>query len=209
MLNNLGGAQYRIFRYRDAIQSYLAARDLATSLNDQETLGALYMNLSSLYLRMGEIAAARESAEHGLNLPAEVTSKYRAKLLIQCALIQVRRSEPHQAVDLLRDAVEAARVQLDMASEAEAWNELGNALMDVGQFPAAERALLEAFRLRKLTRGDLYFAYESLSRLRLLQGDLQAASDFSDKAVALAAGSRRPCGSRTTIAARSNWRNPG
>jgi tetratricopeptide (TPR) repeat protein len=192
LLNNLGGAQYRIFRYRDAIQSYLAARELATSLHDQETLGALYMNLSSLYLRMGEIAAAQESAEHGLKLPSEATSKYRAKLLIQCALIKVRQSEPNQAANLLRDAIETARAQLDMASEAEAWNELGNALMDLGQLPGAERALLEAFRLRKLTRGDLYFAYESLSRLRVLQGDLRAASDFCDKAVSLARAGSPP-----------------
>ena len=186
LLNNLGGAQYRVFRYRDAIQSYLAARDLAISLNDRETLGALYMNLSSLYLRMGETAAARESAEHGLKLPPEATSKYRPKLLIQCALIKVRQSQPNQAVDLLRDAIEAARTQLDMSSEAEAWNELGNALLDLGQLPAAERALLEAFRLRKFTKGDLYFAYQSFAHLRVLQGDLPSASGFCDKALASA-----------------------
>jgi CHAT domain-containing protein len=185
-LNNLGGVQYRTFHYRDAIHSYLAARDLATSVNDRETLGALNMNLSSLYLRMGETAAARESAERGLKLPPEATAKYRAKLLIQCALIKARQSEPRPAAVLLREAIETARAQTDMASEAEAWNELGNVLLDLRELPAAERALLEAFRLRKLTKGDLYFAYESLSHLRVLQGDLQAASDFCDQALARA-----------------------
>jgi CHAT domain-containing protein/tetratricopeptide (TPR) repeat protein len=182
-LNNLGGANYRMFRYRDAIQAYLAARDLATSLHDQETLGALDVNLSSLYLRMGEIDAALESAERGLKLPRDATSQYRAKLLIQCALIKARQTEPAQAAVLLRDAIESARGQLDMAAEAEAWNELGNVLMNLGQIPGAERAVLEAFRLRKLTRGDLHFAYESLGELRVLQGDLPSASGFFGRAL--------------------------
>src|SRR5450755_449475 len=59
-LNNLGGAQYEMFRYRDAIQAYLEARDLATAQGNQEPLVALYFNLASLNLRMGDVEAARE-----------------------------------------------------------------------------------------------------------------------------------------------------
>src|SRR5690349_2202656 len=53
-LNNLGVAYYQLFRYRDAIQTYLKARDLARLQGDQETLGALSVNLSSLYIDMGD-----------------------------------------------------------------------------------------------------------------------------------------------------------
>src|SRR6266852_824370 len=62
-LNNLGVAYYQLFRYRDAIQTYLKARDLARLQGDRETLGALSVNLSSLYFDMGDIDAALESAE--------------------------------------------------------------------------------------------------------------------------------------------------
>jgi tetratricopeptide (TPR) repeat protein len=183
-LNNLGSAYYQLFRYRDAIQSYLKARDLARLQADRETLGALSVNLSSLYFDMGDIDAALESAEEGLKLPDEATARFKASLLLQCARIKGRQKDSEQAVGLLQNAIEVSRTQLDIASEAQAWNELGNALIELGQLQSAEHALLEAFRIRKLTHDDrLYFSYESLGRLRILQGDLQAASVFLDRAV--------------------------
>jgi tetratricopeptide (TPR) repeat protein len=93
-LNNLGSAQNQMFRYRDAIQAYLEARDLAFAQKDRETLGALSVNLSSLYFELGDIDAALESAEQGLKLPRDATTKFRAKLLIQCARIKQRSHPP-------------------------------------------------------------------------------------------------------------------
>jgi CHAT domain-containing protein len=183
-LNNLGSAYYQVFRYRDAIQTYLKARDLASLQGDQETLGALSVNLSSLYFDMGDIDAALESAEQGLKLPNHATAKFRASLLLQCARIKGRQQDFEETVALLQNAIEVSRTQLDMASEAQAWNELGNAFLERGQLQSGERALLEAFRLRKLTHDDrLYFSYESLGQLRMLQGDLQSASVLLDRAV--------------------------
>jgi len=60
-LNNLGSADYQLLRYRDAVKAYLQAREFATSQFDQETLAAIYSNLSSLYDQMGESDAATES----------------------------------------------------------------------------------------------------------------------------------------------------
>ena len=183
-LNNLGSAYYQSFRYRDAIQTYLKARDLARLQGDGETLGALYVNLSSLYFDMGEIEAALEAAEEGLKLPNEATARFKASLLLQCARIKGRQKDSEQTIALLRNAIEASRAELDMASEAQAWNELGNAFIERGQLRPAEQALLQAFRMRKLTRDDrLYFSYESLGHLRMLEGDLQSASLFLDRAV--------------------------
>jgi tetratricopeptide (TPR) repeat protein len=183
-LNNLGSAYYQLFRYRDAIQTYLRARDLAISQGNQEMLGALYNNLSSLYFDMGEIDAALESAQQGLRLPSDETAKFKASLLLQSARIKERQKDYEQRVALLQNAIEVSRTELDMVSEAQAWNELGNALLDRGQVQSGEHALLEAFRLRKLAHDDrLYFSYESLGRLRMLQGDLRSASTFLDRAV--------------------------
>lgn len=183
-LNNLGGVYYQLFRYRDAIQTYLKARDLASFEGDRETLGAVFFNLSSLYFDMGDIEAALESAEEGLKLPSAATAKFRARLLLQCARIKGRQKNFEQTVDLLQNAVEVSRTELDMPSEAQAWNELGNAFIERGQLRSGERALLEAFRLRTLTHDDrLYFSYESLGHLRTLQGDLQSAALFLDRAV--------------------------
>src|SRR6516225_7823880 len=103
-LNNLGTLQYRMFRYRDAIQTYLEARGLAASQGNKETLGALDFNLSALYFDMGDIEAALESADQGLKLPDGATARYKARLLIQCARIKGRQKSWGQAIALLQDA---------------------------------------------------------------------------------------------------------
>lgn len=71
-----------------------------------------------------------------------------------------------------------------MASEAQAWNELGNALIERGQLQFGERAQLEAFRMRKPTHDDrIYFSHELLGHLRARRRDRQSASVFLDRAV--------------------------
>ena len=183
-LNNLGSARYQVFRYRDAVRAYLEARDLATSQGDRESLGALSFNLSSLYFDLGDIEASLESAQQGLKLPGDATARYKGRLLIQCARIKGQQKDLERAVILLHDAIEASREDLDTSSEAQAWNELGNILIEGGHLQSAERALLEAFRLRKLTYDDrIYFSYESLGNLRALQGDRQSALMLLDRAV--------------------------
>ncbi len=184
LLNNLGSADYQLLRYRDATKAYLKARELAISQLDRETLAAIYTNLSSLYFQMEEIDAASESAERGLELPAAVTAKFRSRLFIQSALIQMRQGNWDRAVLRLRQAIDIARAQLDVTGEAQAWNELGNALMDSGRLTTAEPALLESFRLRSLSHDErLHFSYESLGELSLLQNDRTSALAFFDKAI--------------------------
>jgi CHAT domain-containing protein/tetratricopeptide (TPR) repeat protein len=183
-LNNLGSARYKVFQYRAAVQAYLEARDLATSQGDRESLGALCVNLSSLYFDMGDIEASLESAQQGLKQPDDATTKFKALLLIQCARINGQQKHSERAVILLLDAIEASRAELDISSEAQAWNELGNILVEGGQLQSAERALLESFRLRKLTHDDrIHFSYESLGNLRALQGDSQSALMLLNRAV--------------------------
>jgi len=90
--------------------------------------------------------------------------------LLQCARIKGRQKDSGQNIALLQKAIEASRSELDMPSEAQAWNELGSVLIERGELQSGERALLEAFRMRKLAHDDrLYFTYESLGHLRMLR----------------------------------------
>jgi CHAT domain-containing protein/tetratricopeptide (TPR) repeat protein len=183
-LNNLGSARYQLFQYREAVKAYLEARNLAGRAGDRETLGALCFNLSSLYLGMGDVDAAAQSAQQGLGVLTGMTTRFKSKLLIQSALIRLRQKDPAMAMVWLRDAVEAARRGLDTATEAQAWNELGNALLETGHPLTAEPPLLEAFRLRKLTQDDhIYYSYETLGKLRMAQGDARSASALFSLAI--------------------------
>jgi CHAT domain-containing protein len=183
-LNNLGSVHFQLFQYRNAIDAYLKARDLARSQGDREALGALCVNLSSLYAQMGDLDAASETVDQGLRLPRGITAKYRPKLLIQYAYIKWRRNNSGEAVKALRDAIEASRSQLDPAAESQAWNEMGSALLESGRLAEAEDALLEAFRMRKLTHDDrIYFTYDSLANLRVRQSDWRSALVLFDRAL--------------------------
>jgi CHAT domain-containing protein len=183
-LNNLGSANYEMFHYRDAIHAYLEARDLAKVQGNQETLAALCVNLSSLYFQMGDVEAARESAEQGLKLPGNAGAKFKARLLIQYARIRRQQKDWASAVALLKDAIEASKLEHDTSSEAQAWDALGINLTEQGQLLAAEQALAEGLRLRESAHDDhVYHSYQSLGNLRQRQGDLAAAAALFDKAV--------------------------
>jgi CHAT domain-containing protein/tetratricopeptide (TPR) repeat protein len=184
-LNNLGSVYYQSFRYRDAVQAYLKARDLAASQGEQEILAVLDSNLSSLYLDLGETESASESVDQGLKLPDSATARFRPQLLIQRARVQEQQKDWEKAAVLLHDAIDASRRKRDIATEAQAWNELGMVLLSGGQPSSAEPALLEALRLRKQIADDrpLYFTYESFGQLRMAQGNPQAASMFFDQAL--------------------------
>jgi tetratricopeptide (TPR) repeat protein len=110
-LNNLGGAQYEMFRYREATKAYLEARDLAMAQGNKETLLALCFNLSSLYFRMGEVDAARESAEQGLKMPGGTSVPFKSKLLGQYALIRRQQKDTGTAISLFKDAIQRSAGQ--------------------------------------------------------------------------------------------------
>jgi CHAT domain-containing protein/tetratricopeptide (TPR) repeat protein len=187
-LNNLGSAHYEMFHYREAIQAYLQARDAATPLGNQETLMALSINLSSLYLQMADVESARESVEQGLKLAGNVDPKVKARLLLQSARIRRLQKDSGTAVALLKEVIETSKAQKDVSSEAQAWDSLGNALLERGEIAPAEHALSEALRLRESTHDDhVYYSYGSLGTVRKMQGNIQSAAALFDKAVESAA----------------------
>jgi tetratricopeptide (TPR) repeat protein len=184
-LLNSGGAHLEMFHYRDATQAYLQARDLATAQGNQEMLVSLCFNLSSLYYQMGDVEAARESAEQGLKLLGQHSHPSKAILLIHYAKIRRQQRDPGPAVvALLKDAIDVARSQHDAAGEAQALDVLGNTLLEQGQLAPAEHALVEAVQLRESTHDDhVYYSYGALGYLRQAQGDLPSAAALFDKAV--------------------------
>ena len=209
-LINSGSAHYAMFHYRDATQAYLQARELATAQGNQEMLVTLCFNLSSLYYQMGDLEAARESAEQGLKLlgPGSAQFKAKAQRLIHYAKIRREQKDSGPAVALLKEAIELARTEHDTATEAQGWDVLGNTLLQQGQISAAEQALVEALRLRESRHDDhVYYSYGALGYLRQAQGDLPSAAALFDKAVkSVGAASPSALWQPTMIGARSSWR---
>ena len=80
----MGAARLLQYRYRDAFDALLRARDIAVRLGDRTSLAAVAVNLSSLYLQTWDLESAVRAAEEGLSadLPSRRTY-YRLPLILQ------------------------------------------------------------------------------------------------------------------------------
>src|SRR5271169_941192 len=65
-LTSIGNTQFSLFQYRAALDSYLGARAIAESSQDQINLASLNLNISALLLQMGDLEESAHSAEQAL-----------------------------------------------------------------------------------------------------------------------------------------------
>ncbi|MBZ5620904.1 MAG: CHAT domain-containing protein [Acidobacteriia bacterium] len=197
--SNIGGCEFSLHAYQPALHSYLEARRLAESAGDTSAVAVLDANIASLYAQMGELDAAFQWLQGSLQ---RVTGPNRPLFLPQMQIemgsllarqerasegaLPAGRQRMRQAMPLFRQGIDGADRAGNRALYAIGWNRLGEELLDQNDLPDAERALLEAFRVRKLNRLPLDASYCNLGKLRLAQGDLTSASALLDRAVELA-----------------------
>ena len=188
-LISAGGCQLLELKYRAALATFLAAREAATSLGDHADLGAIAVNLSSLYLQMSDLPAAMRAGEEGMEqarlaeIRASAKSYFKPSLLVQLGRIH-SMLEDGQAGALFVDGIEAARTRNDVALEAMAWDLLGEERLAAGKLPETENAFLEAFRLRRLLRpSELGVSFGHLGALALARNDLTGAERLTQRAL--------------------------
>ncbi|MGA2327322.1 MAG: CHAT domain-containing protein [Bryobacteraceae bacterium] len=193
-LGNAGSCWFALSRHRRAMDAYLEARKLAGQIGDWEVAGALSMNISSLYLQMGEVSGAGVAAREGLAALQKLpSSKYRIRLLVQAGEVKTWQGDVDGAIPVFGQAIAEAERQGDLSSKAQACNLLGYGLLRSGRVEAAAAPLLEAFRLRQLIHDrDIDSSYRTVGLLRMAQGDLKTAGTLLDQAVALAAAKPGP-----------------
>ncbi len=183
-LTGAGACQVLEFRFREAFESLLRARQMAAAAHADLESGALAINLSSLYLQVQDIDSAVRSADEGLeSIRALPHPYYETQLLLQLGRIHAALQDG-QAEGFYARAIEAARGQGSLPLEARGWDLLGEAWLHNGQWKDAERALDQAFRLRRTAaRADLPFSYALLGALKLAQGDVDSAGRFTKLAL--------------------------
>jgi len=171
--------------YQEALQDYLAARELLRYSTDTTSLIALEGSLSSLYLQLGEYDAAIDAGKRGLaTVPPDDRSSRRARLQIILATIYAHQGDVEASRELFRQGILEADRFGDAELRSNAWDRLGCELLSHRQLPRAEEALLEAYRIRKLNRlPSLGESYRNLGVLRLEQGDLRSASSMLEASI--------------------------
>jgi CHAT domain-containing protein len=189
--SNAGGCQFALHQYRNALQSFQRARSLAQSAGDANTLAALDVNTASLYSEMGELESAAAWTQSAMSrFTGRDRRKQLPKALIQMATLRARQGRMNEAFALFRQGIGEADRAGDLELCALAWNRLGEESLKRGDLKTAERALLEAYYIRKVHGFALDTSYRSLGRLRLEQGDLRSASALLDRALEAASKPR-------------------
>ena len=188
-LMSAGGCELLAFQYRAALASFLRARGLATAAGDHADLGAIAVNLSSLYLEMWDLSSANRAAEEGLRQTALLSGDatrgayFKPHLLVQLGRIHSAFGDG-QADAFFAAGIEAARATGDFALEAMAWDQQGAERLAAGRLGEAENRFLEAFRLRHFFRpGDLGWSYGHLGALAFAQHDFRTAERFTQVAL--------------------------
>ena len=196
-LMSAGGCELLAFQYRAALDSFLRARDLAATLSDHADLGAIAVNLSSLYLEMWDLHSASLAAEEGLRQIAliearaavrnaasrTVSAYFTPHLLVQLGRIHSALSDG-QADTFFAAGIEAARASGEFPLEAMAWDQQGAEYLAAGRLAEAEAKFLEAYRLRRFFRpGDLGWSYGHLGAWAFARQDFDAAERFTQLAL--------------------------
>lgn len=185
---NVGGCDFAIHQYQAALTSYLEARRLAARAGDASAMAGLDANIASLYSETGQLEGAAEWIEGTAErLSGRDRMRHLPRLLIQKATIRARQGRLPEAMDLFGQGIEAADRSADLDLYAVGWNRAGEELLKRGDLPGAERALLEAYHVRKLHHLAMDSSYCNLGRLKLAEGDLVSAAALLDRAVELAA----------------------
>jgi CHAT domain-containing protein len=196
-LMSAGGCELLALQYRAALGSFLRARDLATMAGDHADLGAIAVNLSSLYMEMWDLPSATRAAEEGLRQTAllethgaarNATSQtfgvyFKPHLLVQLGRIHSALGDG-QANAFFSEGIEAARVSGNSALEAMAWDQQGEEHLAAGRLAEAENRFLEAFRLRRLFHpAELGWSYGHLGALAFARHDFRTAEHFTQLAL--------------------------
>ncbi|MBI4877820.1 MAG: CHAT domain-containing protein, partial [Acidobacteria bacterium] len=153
---------------------------MSRSIGFVEVRGMTSLNLTGIYLQLGNAAAAAEAAEQGVrDLAGTPNVGFRAQLLGQLGNARGWTGKFEEALSFLRESIWEADATGDVATLAIALDYAGNHCLRRGDLAGAEAAYLKAYLTRKLRKPDeLHYSHANLGRLRLAQGDLAAADNL-------------------------------
>ena len=171
--------------YRDALDDLINARQAGRASRQVATLAATLNNLASLYLQMGNPAAAAAIAREALAGPADSSDPaVQAKVRYQLARALASMNRFGEAEGIYYLAIDELKNQGDLDSAARILGSLGRAALEVNRVDEAEAALSEALMLVRVHRLDASASVlRGLAEVRSRQGDLQAAESLYSSAI--------------------------
>ena len=189
-LQGIGGSQLGLYKFRDALTSFLEARRLALELKDTTNLGKAAGNLASLYIETNDFTSARDTAQQALDyLKRTPQADWRVQLFYILATVALRQDKPDEAFTYYRQGIDAADNSTDDLFPKDhlvmvGLNRLALALLGAGRLDEAEHAVLEVYRFRFLHKDpDLVYCYPILAEIELRRGHLEQAKLLSKRGI--------------------------
>ena len=150
-LNSLASTYFAIGAYRQALDHYIQARDVALNAGLHGQAALALSGLSSLYMHVYDSTSAADAARQAIRLlPKDMNPSDRTAVLLQVGSILMVKNESGDALRAFAQAL--ANPELDERQEAETLDQIGAAFLRSGDLKAAEPALANAYRIRRLTR---------------------------------------------------------
>ena len=183
-LNGIAACRLTQLRYSAALEALLEAKSDARSIGDREGLGAIAVNLSTLYSQVWDFDNASKEAEEGR---AEVASLGRPYFLPNL-LIQLGRlhdiAGDGKAVSFYRQGIEIARISGNRQVEALGLDLLGEERLGQGDLEEAGKVIGEGMRLReKFSPTELDLSWWRMGELERLRGNWAEAARYTDLAL--------------------------
>jgi CHAT domain-containing protein/tetratricopeptide (TPR) repeat protein len=188
-LNNYSLTLMIRFRYQEALESCQQGKALAYRFGDREDKALFELSLAGVYFVIGDVESSAHEAEESMRLAGSSNLHGRRCELLYClAMIREKQGRPREALAYFQEAIFAADNSSRTDLVAKDWDLMGEELMLHGDLSSAERAFVEAFRLRSLFRDrDIRVSLMRLSWVRLEQGDIRSARALMDRARSLPA----------------------
>ncbi len=182
-LGNQGGCEFALHRYRQALELFLQAHQLAQAAGDTSAAAAFDANIGSLYAQMGELDAAVQWLQRGVDrMRGNDRAHHLSEAQIEMASLRARQNRWADAIPLFQAGLAGADRDGNIALLAKGYQRLGEERLRQGDLESAETALLEAYRVRKENHLPLEGSYCYLGKLRLEQKDYVSASALMDLA---------------------------
>lgn len=169
--NNLANCYLVTFSYQKAMQTYLAARQIAEELDDSQNAAIASANIALIYGVMGDFERTVSIGEEVLTKLPKEPSSTRAWVSLHLGNSYHRLKKTERSDHYFRLAIEEAHGLKSPQQEAAARDHFGLALIDRGDLAEAAKLLMEAHAIRTASiPEDLALSNRSLGVLFARQG---------------------------------------
>lgn len=183
-LTGIAACRLTQLRYSAALETLLEAQRHASRMNDRETLGAISINLSNVYLQVQDVHSAFRELENARNAVRSLKKPY----YLPSLLIQLGRSHDIQgdggAISFYRQGIQAAREYGNKPVEALGLDLLGEERLGQRDLVEAGKAIEAGMHLREqYSPAELDFSWWRMGELEWLRGNYAEAARYTNLAL--------------------------